>query len=269
MTSASLHWTSRLRASLYDGRISQFIIVVIIINSITLGVETFDGWLAANPAIHSLLKGIDRLCLTVFVVEILAKLALDRERFFRSGWNIFDLLVVGIALLPSSGPLSILRVLRVLRLLRLFSAIPSLRRIVEAIFRSLPSMASVIVLLGIIFYAFGVLATELFGDFQDPAYAETAYFGNLWDSLYSLFQVMTLESWSHGMIRPLMREQAWAGLFFIAFIIITGFGMLNLFIGVIVASLEDAREAERAEEKDKLAEEIAELRRAVDALARR
>ncbi|MGC9456929.1 MAG: ion transporter [Halothiobacillaceae bacterium] len=204
----------------------RFIIGLILFNALILGLETSNTVMAAAG---TFLKGLDRLILAVFVVEILLKLYAQRGRFFRSPWNLFDFLVVAIALIPASGPFA---VLRVLRLLRLISMIPKLRFVVEALFAAIPGIAAIAALLGIVFYVFAIIAHGLFGE------SHPEWFGTLGGTLYTLFQVMTLESWSMGIARPVMEAHPWAGLFFVVFILIATFTMLNLFIALIIDAMQ-------------------------------
>jgi len=173
------------------------IMVVIIFNAIILGLETSDTIMAIAG---DLILTLDRFCLIVFIVEILAKLFAHRLKFFKSGWNVFDFVIVGIALVPAAQSLSVLRALRILRVLRLISATPSLRRVVEGFLTALPGMGSVFMLMSLIFYIGAVMATKLFGD------AFPQWFGSLGGSAYSLFQIMTLESWSMGIVRTVLEQ---------------------------------------------------------------
>ncbi|MDP4824026.1 MAG: ion transporter, partial [Aestuariivirgaceae bacterium] len=199
-------------------RVGNFILGVILFNAVLMGLETSSTVMGlAGPLIHFL----DGVCLVIFVAELLMKLFTQGHRFFRSGWNVFDLVVVGIALMPSSQGLAVLRALRVLRVLRVVSIAPSLRRVVEGFLRALPGMGSVMLLIAIIYYISAVMATKLFGtDFPD-------WFGDLGRSSYSLFQIMTLESWSMGIVRPVMDVYPMAWLFFVPFIMATTFGIMN------------------------------------------
>jgi voltage-gated sodium channel len=178
----------------------------------------------------------------LFSIELLLKFYVYRFRFFRSGWNLFDLAIVGIAWAPTSGALTVLRALRILRVLRLISVVPQLRRVVSAIGHSIPGMVSVVGVLGLIFYVASVLATKLFGTYPDPNMQE--WFGSIGASAYTLFQIMTLESWSMGVVRPTMELFPWAWSFFIPFIIITSFAVLNFFIGIIVDSMQIVQKQE-------------------------
>jgi voltage-gated sodium channel len=203
--------------------------IVIAINAVTLGLET---WPRAMEAAGPLLIAIDALALWFFTVEIGLKLWLYRGRFFRDPWSVFDFIIVAIAWLPSAGPLSVLRALRIIRALRLLTIVPQMRTVIGALFRALPGMGSVIAVLGLVFYVAAVMATKLFGaDFPD-------WFGSIGASMYSLFQIMTLESWSMGIVRPVMAEHPYAWLFFVPFIIVTSFAVLNLFIALIVNSMQ-------------------------------
>ena len=215
------------------------ITVLILINAVTLGMET-DKELSGQ--IGTVLHWIDRTILIIFSIEIALKFYAYRLRFFRSGWNVFDLLIVAIAWMPTNGALSVLRTLRILRVLRLISVVPQMRRVVSAIGYSIPGMVSVISVLGLIFYVSAVLATRLFGNYPDPNMQE--WFGSIGASAYTLFQIMTLESWSMGVVRPTMELFPWAWTFFLPFIIITSFAVLNFFIGIIVDSMQTAQKLE-------------------------
>jgi len=215
------------------------ITALIFMNAITLGLET-DQSITARYG--GLLHWIDRIILVLFSIELLLKFYVYRSRFFRSGWNLFDLAIVTIAWVPASGALTVLRALRILRVLRLISVVPQLRRVVSAIGHSIPGMVSVVGVLGLIFYVASVLATKLFGTYPDPNMQE--WFGSIGASAYTLFQIMTLESWSMGVVRPTMELFPWAWSFFIPFIIITSFAVLNFFIGIIVDSMQIVQKQE-------------------------
>ena len=255
-------WQGRVQAVLESQRFQRAITAIIVLNAITLGLETSE---AAMAAAGGLLVALDRAILAVFVLELATKLIVYRTRFHRDPWNIFDLIVVGIALLPATGSLSVLRALRILRVLRLVSAVPSMRRVVTALLRAIPGMGSIVALLGLVFYIFAVMATKLFG----AGYPE--WFGTIGASAYTLFQIMTLESWSMGIVRPLMETHPQAWLLFIPFILVTSFTVLNLFIGIIVDAMQSQHETDRQAEieasvalaekgKEDRAEILAELR---------
>lgn len=208
---------------------------VIIFNAILLGMETSKSIMDVAGGV---IKVLDQLCLTVFVVELVLKIIAYRGRFFRDGWNLFDFVIVGISLIPATQGFTALRALRILRVLRLISTAPRLRRVVEGFITALPGMASVFMLMALIFYVGAVIATKLFGD----AFPE--WFGSLGRSGYSLFQIMTLESWSMGIVRPVMELYPYAWLFFIPFIMVTTFAVVNLLVGLIVNSMQDAHHEE-------------------------
>ncbi|MEP1536551.1 MAG: ion transporter [Paracoccaceae bacterium] len=226
---------ARVAAWLDQDRVRNFILAVIIFNAIILGLETSKSVMSAAGGLISLL---DRLCLAVFILEIALKLFAHRTGFFRNGWNVFDFVIVGIALMPGAAGLSVLRALRILRVLRVISVAPSLRRVVEGFVTALPGMGSVFLLMAIIFYIGAVMATKLFGDtFAD-------WFGTIGLSAYSLFQIMTLESWSMGIVRPVMEVYPLAWVFFVPFIMVTTFAVVNLLVGLIVNSMQDAHAEE-------------------------
>jgi voltage-gated sodium channel len=228
-------------------RVQNFIVAVIIFNAIVLGMETSKPIMAAAGDLILLL---DTLCLTIFVIELLAKLFAQGPRFFRGGWNIFDFIIVGVSLIPGNGGLSVLRALRILRVLRVISVVPSLRRVVEGFVTALPGMGSVFLLMGIVFYIGAVMATKLFGtDFPQ-------WFGTLGQSGYTLFQIMTLESWSMGIVRPVMEVYPYAWAFFVPFIMVTTFAVVNLLVGLIVNSMQDAHAEEGNAATDAYRDEV-------------
>lgn len=218
--------------------VQRFIVALILVNAAILGLETSPAVMAR---VGPYLLGADRIILGVFVLEILTRLYAHGLHFFRNPWNVFDFLVVGIALLPASGPFA---VLRILRLLRLVSMIPKLRFIVEALLRAIPGIASIFGLLIILFYVFAVIATGLFAE-DHPE-----WFGDLGRSMYTLFQVMTLESWSMGIARPVMESHPYAWAFFVPFILVATFTILNLFIAIIVNTMQSLQEEQQRFEED-------------------
>ena len=209
--------------------VQRVVLALIVLNAVVLGLETSDVLMARHGA---WLRLVDQLLLSVFVLEIGLRLIAWRKAFFRDPWSVFDFAVIAIALIPASGPLAVLRSLRVLRVLRVLTIVPSMRRVVGGLLAALPGLGSIAMVLLLVYYVFGVVATQLFGDsFPD-------WFGTLGRSLYTLFQVMTLESWSMGIVRPLMEVYPFAWTFFIPFILVATFTMLNLFIGVIVSAMQ-------------------------------
>ena len=250
---------SGFRAKLADWletpKVRFTIIGVIIFNAIILGLETSPTIMAAAGP---LITALDWACLSIFVLEIALKLIAHGTRFFRSGWNVFDFIIVGIALVPSAHGLSVLRAMRILRVLRVISVAPSLRRVVEGFVTALPGMGSVFLLMGIIFYIGAVMATKLFGGaFPD-------WFGSIGASLYTLFQVMTLESWSMGIVRPVLEVYPFAWVFFVPFIMVTTFAVVNLLVGLIVNSMQDAHAQESKAATDAYRDEVLERLRKIE-----
>ena len=223
------------------------IIGVILINAVVLGLETSE---TVMSNIGWLVRLVDWICLTIFVLELAAKLYAHGSRFFRNGWNIFDAVIVGSALVPGGHSVSALRALRILRVLRVISAAPRLRRVVEGLVSALPSMGSVFFLMAILFYIGAVISTTLFGD----AFPE--WFGTLALSAYSLFQIMTLESWSMGIVRPVMEVYPYAWVFFVPFILLTTFAVVNLLVGLIVNSMQDAHSEDKTRATDDYREAV-------------
>lgn len=269
------NWYSRERIGRFvlSPIVQRVIIVVILINAAVLGLETVRG---LPSAMIDVLSMLDKICLGIFVVEIGLKLYAQRLRFFTDAWNVFDFLVVGVALIPGSDGLAVLRALRVLRVLRLISVVPALRRVVDALVRAIPGIASIALLLVIIFYVGAVMATTLFGE-EFPE-----LFGSLGTSLFTLFQVTTLDNWS-VITRDVAAAIAWAPFFFVPFVLISALTVLNLFIAVIVDAMQgmdrerDERErasdagtdaarseADLLEEVRRLHSEVAALTRAVE-----
>ena len=247
----------KVQRFLESARFQQAITILIAINAVTLGIETSK---AAMAAAGPLLGFIDKAILSVFVVELVAKMIVYRSRFHKDPWNIFDFIIVGIALMPATGNLSVLRALRILRVLRLVSAVPSMRRVVSALLAAIPGMGSIVMLLTLIFYVFSVMATKFFSE------TFPQWFGTIGESAYSLFQIMTLESWSMGIVRPVMESYPLAWIFFLPFILITSFTVLNLFIGIVVDAMQRQHDMEHEEDlaaEQAMAEEGQADRRAI------
>jgi voltage-gated sodium channel len=232
-------WRQTIQAVVMHSKVQLFLIVLILINAVLMGLETstfvtehYGAWLEAA----------DEVILSIFVLEIVALLLVHGWRFFKDGWAVFDFIVIAIALVPASGPFAVLRALRVLRVLRLATKVPSLHKVVAGLLAAIPGLGSVGAVMALIFYVSGVLATNLFSkEFPDT-------FGTLGLSLYTLFQVMTGDGWSDSVARPIMEVFPYAWIFFVAFILISTFVILNLFIAVIVdASNHEAEAAARAE----------------------
>jgi len=240
-------WRATLSAFVEGKIFVLFITALIMVNAVTLGLET-DNDILRDYGFW--LKFIDRTILIIFTIELTIKFVAYRLGFFKSGWNIFDLLIVTIAWIPASGTLSVLRALRILRVLRLISVVPQMRRVIGALLHSIPSMLSVMGVLTLIFYVASVLATKLFGTHPDPNMQE--WFGSISASAYTLFQIMTLESWSMGIVRPTMELFPTSWVFFVPFIIVTSFAVLNLFIGIMVDAMSSAQEEPREQTKQEI-----------------
>ncbi|AXO16986.1 MULTISPECIES: ion transporter [Thalassospira] len=230
-----------LRRIVESNRFQNFITAVIAINAIILGLETSP---TVMNAAGSVLHVLDQVAVAIFVIELVMKLALYRLAFFKRAWNVFDFTIVAITLMPAGQGVSVLRALRILRAFRLISTVPSMRKVVEALMRAIPGMISVLTLLSLVFYVSAVMATKLFGEgFPD-------WFGTIGESLYSLFQIMTLESWSMGIVRPVMESYPLAWLFFVPFILVTTFAVLNLFIAIVVDAMSTHVDVEETQTRD-------------------
>jgi len=223
-------WRLSLARWIESPRVATFLIGVILINAVILGLETNQDLMLRWG---TLLVAIDKTCLAIFLAEITCKFVAFRSLFWRSGWNVFDFTVVAIALVPGAGPWAVIRSLRVLRVLRLLTMVPSLRKVVTAFLNAIPGLSGVLAIMAVFFYTTAVLATNLFG----AAFPD--WFGTIGSSLYSLFQIMTLESWSMGIVRPVMEQFPYAWAFFVPFIILATFTILNLFIGIIVSTMQE------------------------------
>ena len=247
MSTALTGFRARLDTFVRSSPFNTAITALILVNAAILGLETYD---LPDPFMD-LLNIADQLIIYVFAVELLLKLYAWRGSFFRTGWNWFDLIVVTISLIPAAGPFAVLRALRVLRLFRLFSVVPEMRRVVMALAKAIPGMGSIMMVLCLIFYVGAVMSAKLFSD------THPEFFGDLGAAAFTLFQVMTLESWSMGVARPVISEHPLAWMFFVPFIILTSFAVLNMFIAVIVDSLQAKHFDEESERQTKATDERA------------
>ena len=234
---------SRVKTLIEHSFIQRLVIALILINAVLLGLETSP---TVMDTAGTFILTLDKAILTLFVVEIVLRIYVYRLAFWKDPWSIFDFSVVAIALVPASGPFAVLRALRVLRVLRLLTMVPSMRRVVGALLAAIPGLGSIGLMLLIIYYVFAVIATNLFGD------SHPEWFGTLGNSFYTLFQIMTLESWSMGIARPVMDTFPYAWAFFVPFILIATFTMLNLFIAIIVNAMQTYSAAEHQETVDAL-----------------
>lgn len=209
-------------------RIQGTLIALILANALILGLETLP---AAMEAWGPALVAADRAILGVFVVEIAARLWVHRLAFFRDPWSVFDFTVIAVALLPAGGAFSALRALRVLRVMRLISLVPSMRRVAGGLLAAIPGLGAVIGIIAVIHYVASVIAAKLFGE-EFPH-----WFGTLGESAFTMFQIMTLEDWA-TIVRSVMEVYPFAWTFFVLFMLVSTFTMLNLFIAVVVSAMQ-------------------------------
>lgn len=228
-------WREELARFVGSRWFQNLVVAVILANGIVLGLETYEdkfAWLDHNWIL------IESCFLAFFVLELLLRIVARGIAFFQDAWNWFDLIVVGIALIPLSGGFAVLRLVRVLRLLRLVSVIPSLRYIVDALFRSVPGLGTVIVLLFVVMYTAAIMGEQLFGEISPR------YFGDLGATLYTLFMLLTTENWP-DISDSVIHEAPYAWIFFVCYIVVSAFIVLNLIIGVIVTTMEEEVNAHR------------------------
>jgi voltage-gated sodium channel len=227
-----------------------FIYVVIVANAVTLGLGTYE-W---SSGIDSLISALDDVWLGIFVVELVIRITAFGRRpqdFFRDGWNVFDFVVIGLAFIPGlRGNITLLRLARLLRVVRLVSVMPDLRILLRAMVRSLRPIASLLVLTLLLMYVYGMVGWILFGD-EDPQ-----NWGNIGDSLLSLFQILTLENWPTFLERgQAIAPASW--IFFVSYVLIASFLVINILIAIIINSMEEVHAAEREEHIHDLEEEVA------------
>ena len=250
-----------LKSIAEDKRFSNFIIGVILFAGVLVGVQTYPS---LEHEWHGLLHLLDQIILWIFVLEIVIKVGSEGAkpwRYFLDPWNVFDFLIVAICFMPLDAQyVTVLRLARLLRVLKLVNALPELRIIVSALLKSIPSMFYISLLLFILFYLYAVLATFAFST-NDPV-----HFANLQTSFLSLFRVATLEDWTDIMYinmygcmnygysgNPLCTPETshafgWgAAIFFSSFVLVATMVILNLFIGVIMNGMDEAREELKAE----------------------
>jgi voltage-gated sodium channel len=219
---------TRYFSTLKDNRIFQFTVVaIIILNAILIGATTYD----LDPLFLDTIHLLDYAITIFFVIEILIRFIGEKNKaeFFKSGWNIFDTIIVAISLIPipNNSSYLVLRLLRIFRVLRLISVIPELKKIIEAILESIRRVFFVSLLLFIILYIYATMGSILFAD-DDPS-----RWGDLGISLITLFQVLTLSSWETVML-PMQAIYWWAWVYFFSFIVVCGITILNLVIAILV-----------------------------------
>lgn len=239
-----------------DGKVFQGIILfVIIFNCVIMGLETIKD---LSPNALTVFAVINNVCLWIFILEIIVKLLAYGLDYFKDPWNWFDMFIVGISMvsgLPFMAAFRAVRVLRVLKSLKalrgtkLIGAVRHLQVIIAAIFKSIPSILWTGILLILIYYIFALIGVNLFGEaFPD-------WFGNIGKSMYTLFQVMTLESWSMGISRPVMEVFPYAWAYFVPFVLISSFIVMNVVVGIVVNAISEVTaENTKEEAEDKVSE---------------
>jgi len=204
------------------------IAIIIVINTVVLGMETYPVLMFTYGPTLNL---IDQIILYIFIVELTLRFIAYGSGFFKNPWSIFDFLVVAVALIPSQSAFSALRAARALRVLRLISIFPKFRVVIEGLIIAIPGIAAIGGVMAIILCVFGLMASKMYGA------SYPLWFGNLHLSIFSLFQIMTLEGWPE-IVRTVMQDRPYAWVFFVTYILIATFSVLNLFIAVIVEAMQ-------------------------------
>lgn len=240
--------TSKARiAALIDSAWFQTgVLVLVIANAVILGAETFPGVKAvAGPA----LVIADRVIVYAFVAEISLRIYAEGTDYVKKGWNVFDFLIVTISLMAATSGLAALRAFRVLRVLRVITVIPRMRVVVSALLDSIPGIASVGIVLALIIYVFAVIAANLYGG------AHPELFGDVFAAMYTLFQVMTLEGWP-DIAAEVGETHKRSWVFFLTFVMIATFTMLNLFVAIVVRVIEEDSDELMTTQTDLLRDDI-------------
>ena len=262
----------RIRSFVESQGFQVFIAGVIFVNAVTIGCETLE----TPETMRAVLGAVDLVCLGVYIIEAALKLHVYGKDYFKDGWNVFDFLIIVLSLvaialtlftLAVSIPIQVARTIRMFRVVRVFKLLAvfrKLRVIIEAIGRSIPSVLWTCLLLLIVLYVFDVLGVFAFSrDFP-------LYFGDLAAGLLTLFQVLTLEGWPE-IARPIIMMYPFAWLYFVPFIVLTAFIMLNIILGIILDTIDESRQAERVEPgatNVQLAAELEELKAQIDTVQR-
>lgn len=265
MTSSSPR-TGRLARLVDSDAFNLAIAGVIVINAIVLGLETFPSVMASYA--DQLILAND-ICYGVFVVELVLRFASYGRRpqdFFKSGWNVFDLIIIGGVWIPGVREnATLLRILRLARIARLLRFLPDARVLIATVVRSIPPLASIVVLTFLILFIYGMVGWALFGEALPESW------GTITRAMLTLFILLTLENF------PTYLEEAlavtpWATLYFVSYVLVAAFVIFNLLIGIIISSMESAREREalrEAKESGITGDAVArihEIREALDAL---
>ena len=227
----------KIKTLIDSSKFQNFIITLIVLNGITMGLETSKE--IANT-FNTAIAIFDTLVIGIFTIEIILRIYVYRSTFFKDPWSLFDFTIVSISLVPASAGFEIFRILRVLRLFRLITVVPQMRKIVSALISVIPGMISIAALMSLFFYIFAIMSTQLYGE-RFPE-----WFGTLGASFYTLFQIMTLESWSMGIVRPIMEVYPQAWMFFVPFIFIVTFVMINLIVAIVVDAMAEINKDENS-----------------------
>jgi voltage-gated sodium channel len=256
-------WCARLAASPW---FQNAVVAVIVLNALVLGMETYEE---VDQEIGDLLRWLDRVFLGVFVLELAVRIgAYGRQpwRFFRRGWNVFDFTIVAVAFVPGLGSSStLLRLARLLRVARLFRLLPEVQILLRGVLRSLQPIFGLVVLTLLLLYIYGMVGWSLYGDDHPDQW------GDVGEAMLTLFGVLTLEGWN-SVFEQIRQEGAWAVPFMLSFILVGTFVVLNLVIGIVLNSMEEARAAHRLARDDPdtdLLRTIADLRGQLEDLERR
>lgn len=226
-----------IRKFMFSPKFENYVVSIIILNSIFLGLGTTE-YMQRNYG--EALDYIDSFFVLLFATELAFKMYFLRLEFFKNGWNVFDFIVVAIPLLSSIKQLSILRSLRILRLMRLLHFIPRFQKVVDSFLISLPGIAGIFSLLMLIFYTFGVMGTSLFG--RD----HPQFFGSLGASLFTVMQVATIGGWADT-ARTVMETHPLGWVYFVSILLTTTLTVLNLIVTLLVDSVQELRDLEKAE----------------------
>ncbi len=250
-----------------SSRFQNFIYVVIVLNAITLGLGTYE-W---NETVDKAITVADDIFLGIFVVELAIRISAFGRRpqdFFKDGWNVFDFVVIGAAFLPGlRDNATLLRLVRLLRVVRLVSVMPDLRILVRAMARSIPPIASLVILTLLLMYVYGMVGWILFHE------AIPDEWGNIGQSMLSLFQILTLENWPAYLDEgQAVHPASW--IFFVSYVLIASFLVINILIAIIINSMEEVHDAEKASDRkdivegegETVAERIQDIREALDRL---
>ena len=249
----------RLQSIVSSNAFQLGILLLIIGNAILLGLQTVDR---IEASYGPMLARLDSLIIYIFVVELIMRFAAEPRTYFRSGWNVFDFLIVAVSLFAAHSGLAAIRAFRILRILRVVTVIPRMRTVVSALFESVPGIASAGVVLVLILYIFSVIAATLFGA-EHPA-----LFGDVFIAMYTLFTVMTLEGWRE-IADPVGDTHPWSWAFFLTYLLIATFTLLNLFVAIVVRVVEEDSDAQMIQQSDVILNEVRALRSEVADLKER